>query len=115
LTIIEVYTKSYSFYYEIKRTKEPHYLKIWKRILANEEIAVKKQGQDTEKFNKFLTEGKLAMIELDYNVILIKSLYCKQFPLIRWHISPLDLFQVMPVLGFRNGLDKKIIDSINKV
>jgi hypothetical protein len=89
-------------------------MEIWRRIQANEELALLKtdESYDNIKLIELLRAGKAAMIESRNDAYCLKIYYCKGYPDLRMHISKETFFDAMQALGYHLSIDLNLVIKI---
>jgi hypothetical protein len=106
-----------SIFFYLKRSKLKDNQEVWRRIEANEKIALlkKKESYDNKQLIDLLRAGKAAMIETHMDAICLRIYYCKRFPDLRMHISKETFYETMVALGYRMDFDSNLITKIDKL
>jgi hypothetical protein len=104
------------FFY-LKGSKLEDNQEVWRRIEANEKIALLKNDEsyDNKQLIDLLRAGKAAMIELHTDAICLRIYYCKSLPDLRMHISKETFLETTQGLGYRMDFDSNLMKKIDKL
>ncbi len=106
-----------SIFFFLKRSKLKDNQEVWRRIEANEKLALLKneESYDNKQLIDLLRAGKAAMIDLRTDAICLRIRYCKRFPDLRMHISKETFYETMEALGYRMDFDSTLMTKIDKL
>ncbi len=107
----------YQFFFYLKTSKLKDNQEVWRRIQANEKLALLKNDEsyDNKELIDLLRAGKAAMIEAHTDAICLRIYYCLRFPDLRMHISKETFYEAMQALGYRMDFDSNLMKKIDKL